>query len=318
VHFVVPASEARARLDQFVARHAGCSRAEARRLIDEGHVRVNGRRAAKGLLLQSGAQVELAVAPPTDEEKRPLPEPERPLVVLHADDALVALSKPAGIPTHPLRRGERGTLANALVARFPECAGVADDPREGGVAHRLDVDTSGVVLAARTREAWQALRRAFATGQVEKEYWALVAGAPPDAGEIDAALAHATARTVKAIEAGEEWLNQSYADGPAARPARTRFEVMARGPDVALVRALTRTGRMHQVRAHLAHLGHPLLGDALYGGPPAPGGAAGHVLHAARITFPHPLTGVSTRIAAPLPDDRARAIRASVGDLPMV
>jgi 23S rRNA pseudouridine1911/1915/1917 synthase len=316
VQLIVTAADDRARLDHFVADKAGCSRAEARRLIDDGHVRVNGRRAAKGLLLQAGARVELAVAPPTDEQKRPQPEPERPLVVLLADAALVALNKPAGVPTHPLRAGERGTLANALVARYPECAAVADDPREGGLAHRLDVDTSGVILAARTRDAWQALRRAFGSGQVEKEYWALVAGHPPDSGEIDAALQHATARTVKAID-DDEWLNQSYGT-TLARPAHTRFEVMARGPDAALVRAKTRTGRMHQVRAHLAHLGHPLLGDALYGGPPAPGGAPGHVLHAARITFPHPTGGASTTVSARLPPERARVIQAAVGSVALV
>lgn len=316
MQLIVTAADERARLDHFVADKAGCSRAEARRLIDDGHVRVNGRRAAKGLLLSAGARVELAVAPPTDEQKRPQPEPERPLVVLLADPALVALNKPAGVPTHPLRAGERGTLANALVARYPECAAVADDPREGGLAHRLDVDTSGVILAGRTREAWQALRRAFGSGQVEKEYWALVAGQPPDAGEIDAALQHATARTVKALD-DDEWLNQSYGAN-LARPAHTHFEVMARGLDAALVRARTRTGRMHQVRAHLAHLGHPLLGDALYGGPPAPGGAAGHVLHAARITFPHPTGGVSTTVTAPLPPERAKVIEATVGAIALV
>lgn len=317
MQLVVSVADERARLDQFIARRTGCSRAEARRLIDDGKVRVNGRRAAKGLLLSAGARVELEGAPPSDEQKRPVPQPERALTVLLVDEALVALNKPAGEPSHPLRPGERGTLANALVARYPECASVADDPREGGLAHRLDIDTSGVILAARTRPAWQALRRAFSSGQVEKEYWALVAGAPPDAGDIDAPLAHATARTVKAVEQDEQWLNLSYSTS-LARPAHTHFEVLARGPDVALVRARTRTGRMHQVRAHLAHLGHPLLGDALYGGPPAPGGASGHVLHAARITFPHPTSGAATTLSAPLPPDRARLIRAAVGEVTLV
>jgi 23S rRNA pseudouridine1911/1915/1917 synthase len=303
VRFTVSGADAGARLDHFVALKAGCSRAEARRLVDAGRVRVDGRRAKKGVLLAEGAVVELAGAPPTADELRPVPEPERPLSVLHVDDAVVACDKPAGVPTHPLRAGERGTLANALAARHPECLVVSDDPREGGVAHRLDVDTSGVVLAARTREAWLALRRAFASGQVEKEYWALVTGAPPDAGEIDAPLVHAGAKKVRAVD--EERLE--------ARPARTSFQVIARGEQAALVRARTRTGRMHQVRAHLAHLGHPLVGDVLYGGPPLEG--EGHLLHAARVTFPHPLTGAPTTVTAPLPPNRKQLIERAVGPL---
>jgi 23S rRNA pseudouridine1911/1915/1917 synthase len=300
LRFTVGVAEDRARLDKFVAARTGCSRLEAQRLIAAGHVRVDGKRGKKGTPLQTGAVVELTEAPPTDEDKRPQPDPAAPLNILYLDDAVIALAKPPGAPTHPLRPGERGTLANALVARFPECAAISDDPREGGVAHRLDIDTSGVVLAARTRPDWLALRRAFQAGEVDKEYWALVMGDPPPAGEIDVPLAHAgDPRMVKPID---EWSNQS------ARPARTRFEVMARGPGRALVRARSMTGQMHQIRAHLAHLGHPLYGDALYGGPPAPAGAPGHFLHAARIAFPHPRSGATTVVHAPLPPERAKIL----------
>ena len=240
-------------------------------------------------------------APARDEDKRPAPAPEAPLAVLYADELLVAVSKPAGIATHPLHPGERGTLANALVARFPECAFVADDAREGGVAHRLDIETSGVVLAARTRAAWQSLRHAFSDGAVTKEYLALVAGAPPDQGTIDLPLAHA-GRRVRI--AGDRDLD--------ALAATTGFETLARGDDVALVRAHSSSGRMHQIRVHLAHLGHPLVGDALYGGPPPVAGTRGHFLHAAAVTFPHPGTGARVRIEAPLPPDRAAALAAVV------
>jgi 23S rRNA pseudouridine1911/1915/1917 synthase len=325
VDWTVSAADDRARLDHFLSRHAGCSRAEARRLIEAGRVRVNGRRAAKGAQLTAGARVELEGAPPSDADKRPLPQPELPLEELWSDDALVAINKPPGQPTHPLKPGERGTAANAIVARHPECADVSDDPREGGVVHRLDVDTSGVLVAARTREDWRSLRRAFAGGQVEKEYLALVAGAPPDRGVIDAPLAHAGARKVKALateppmESGAEWSDQSSEWlSQSARPARTEFRVLARGPDAALVSAVTRTGRMHQIRAHFAHLGHPLYGDALYGGPPVPTAAPGHghVLHAARIRFPHPRTEAPMTITAPLPAERARIITVAVGPIP--
>ena len=265
-------------------------------------MRVDGARAAKGARLHAGATVAVAHEPPRADELRPLPDAGAPLELLHNDEALVAVAKPAGIPTHPLRAGERGTLANALVARFPECALVADDAREGGVAHRLDTETSGVVLAARTRAAWQALRHAFSDGAVEKEYLALVAGAPPDRATVAAPLVHAGKRIRVARDSDLDRLT-----------ARTELETLARGDGVALVRARSSSGRMHQIRVHLSHLGHPLVGDALYGGPPPVAGTRGHFLHAAAVSFPHPTTGVRTRIEAPLPPDRAAALAAVVG-----
>ena len=264
-------------------------------------MRVDGARAAKGTRVQTGARVVVAHAPPREDELRPLPEPDAPLAVLFVDEAIVAVDKPAGIATHPLRAGERGTLANALVARHPECALVADDAREGGVAHRLDTETSGVVLAARTRAAWQSLRRAFSDGAVAKEYLALVAGTPPPSGTVDLPLVHAGRR----VRVAHDELD--------ALDAATDFETLARGDGVALVRARSSSGRMHQIRVHLAHLGHPLVGDALYGGPPPAAGTRGHFLHAAAVVFPHPSTGTRTRIEAPLPPDRAAALASVVG-----
>jgi 23S rRNA pseudouridine1911/1915/1917 synthase len=280
-------------------------------------VRVDGRVGRKGLLLAAGAHVDVAAPPARGDELRPVAQPELALDVVFTDDAMVAVCKPAGMPTHPLRAGERGTAANAIVARWPECAGASDDPREGGVAHRLDVDTTGVLVAARSRDDWRALRRAFTGGRVDKVYLALVVGAPPERGEVRAPLAHATARTVRAVDA----------DAPplGARAAITRFEVLARSSGdalaqagvvlardggVALVRATTSTGRMHQIRAHLAHAGWPLVGDERYGGPARSGG---HVLHARSVTLPHPRSGKPVLIEAPLPADRAALIDALVG-----
>ena len=300
--FTVDDADDGARLDQWLARTLECSRRQAQRLIDEGGVRVDGTRAAKGARLHSGARVEVAHAPPREDELRPLPDADAPLTTLFVDEAIVAVDKPAGVATHPLRAGERGTLANALVARYPECALVADDAREGGVGHRLDTETSGVVVAARTRAAWQSLRRAFSDGAVKKEYLALVAGAPPPSGTIDLPLAHA-GRRVRI--AGDRDLD--------ALAAVTDFETLARGDGVALVRARSSSGRMHQIRVHLAHVGHPLVGDALYGGPPPAAGTRGHFLHAAVVVFPHPSTGGPTRVEAPLPPDRAAALAAMVG-----
>jgi 23S rRNA pseudouridine1911/1915/1917 synthase len=241
--------------------------------------------------------VQVEHAAPSDADKRPLPQPEMPLELVHLDDAIVAMVKPPGMPTHPLRPGERGTLANALVARHPECAAVSDDPREGGVAHRLDRDTSGVVLAARTRAAWSSLRHSFADGAVQKEYLALVAGLPPSHGRIDAPMVHVGKRARVARSRDLD-----------AQPAATAYEVLAHGQGLALVRATTNSGRMHQVRVHLMHIGHTIVGDALYGGPPPAEGTHGHFLHASAITFPHPTTGTRLTLEAALPADRAAAL----------
>ena len=277
--FTAGAGEDGRRLDQVVAERCSCSRADASRFIDAGNVRYRGQRSRGGVRVESGAEIDIDV--PDTLDKRPVAEPA-PLEILLEDESVVAVNKPANMPTHPLRVGERGTLANAIAARFPECADASDDVREGGAAHRLDTDTSGVILFARSHEAWSALRGAFGSGQVNKEYLALVVG-HPRAQVIDAALAHAGKRV------------RVRDDGQAAT---TTISVLEQGEEVALIRAITSTGRMHQVRAHLAHVGHPLVGDVLYGGPPAP---TGHLLHAWKIDFPHPKTGKRLSVEARSP-----------------
>jgi 23S rRNA pseudouridine1911/1915/1917 synthase len=291
-------AEAGARLDHVVAAHAACSHKEAQRLIDAGKVRVDGRAAKKGRRLERGARVDILEAPATVDERRPVAQPELPLIVLYENSELVAVAKPPGMPTHPLRPGERGTLANAIVARWPECAHAGDDPREGGVAHRLDRDTSGVVIAARTPGAWRRLRAAFSEGGVEKEYLALVAGDPPRQLVVDSNIAQ-VGRRVRVLPGS----------APEGLPARSEIETIARGPGVALVRVLARTGRMHQVRAHLAHVGHPIVGDDLYGGPAlgTRDDDPGQLLHAARMV----VSGLT--IEAPLPAPRKARIEALLG-----
>jgi 23S rRNA pseudouridine1911/1915/1917 synthase len=299
-----PADEG-TRLDHFVAARAGCSHARARRVVDAGEVRVNGRRAKKGERVRAGDRVTLAGPIPDPASLAPAPEPDLPLDILHVDGALVALAKPPGLPTHPLQPGERGTLAGALVARYPECLAAGDDPREAGFVHRLDTDTSGAILAARTRDAWRALRRTFTEGGVEKEYLALVAGGIAEPGEISVPLAHdpRDRRRTIAVPAPADQVRL------AARAAHTRYEPIAQTPDLTLIRAIAHTGRMHQIRAHLASIGQPLVGDALYGGPPALAGTIGHFLHAARLSLDHP-SGGRLEVAAPLPRDRSQALRA--------
>jgi 23S rRNA pseudouridine1911/1915/1917 synthase len=312
----VSADAAGTRLDCFLAtRLAGTTRVRCQRLITEGEVRVNGRRARKGLLLQPGDRVEVSGTIPTDAALHPVPEPGEPLTVLHADSHLVVVVKPAGIRTQPLRAGERGTIASALVARFPECADAAPDPRDAGLAQRLDQDTSGVLLAARSRATWELLRAAFRAGEVEKVYLALVAGVPPGPFVVDATVAPYPGDRRRVMASTDP----SAASRPGALPARTEVELVRTLADAALVRARTRTGRRHQIRVHLAAAGYPLLGDALYGG--AVVGVpvvliAHHYLHAAQVTLPHPADGARVTYAAPLPDGFARVVAALAGEAP--
>jgi len=204
------------------------------------------------------------------------------------------LDKPAGIPSQPLRAGELGTAANFLAARYPECAAIGDDPRDGGLVHRLDIGTSGVLIAARTPDAYRRLRDAFGTGQVEKHYLALVDGRPVSR-ESDAPL----------VQRGNH-VAVDHTDGLAAY---TQFIVERASASHALVRCIARTGRMHQVRAHLAHVGAPITGDALYGGAALPG-HAGFYLHASRVVLPD--ATIDAALEAPLPE-RFTAALAAVG-----
>ena len=295
----VTQAQAGARLDLFLGEALGLSRAKLKRLFDEGAVRVGGRPAKKGQTLQGGERVRVELP---DEAPALVAEPERaPLVVLHEDPEVVVVDKPSGTPSQPLRPGETGTAANALAARYPEMAGVADDPREAGLCHRLDVETSGALLAARTRPAWESLRTAFTEQQIDKRYWALVTGPLADEGEIDLPLRHHPRHTDRVEPALDE--------GPAGRPAQSRFRVLARAGDLSLVEVQILTGVLHQVRAHLSAIGAPLVGDSLYGGR-ALEGLTRFFLHARSLGFPHPADGRRITVVSPLPPELTRVLDA--------
>lgn len=272
------------RADHAVAAALGQSRRRATEAFAAGAVRVNGKRARKGDAVAAGDVLEIEATG----ELAPLPEPEAPLITIFEDAWLLALDKPAGQPSHPLRAGERGTLANALVARYPECAAASADPREAGLAHRLDTGTTGLVLAARSRAVWQRLRETFRARAVRKEYLALVSGRVDEAFTIDLPIEHDRARG--GARAGEGLEAVTHVTPERHVGERT------------LVRCVAETGRIHQVRVHLAARGHPLVGDTRYGGEAAP--ITGHFLHAAVLELTHPETGARLRLEAPLPADR--------------
>ncbi len=281
------------RVDKALARfYPAAGRRQLAQLFADGAVRVNGRRASKGDRVAVGDTIELTREPVHGAALRPAPDPDVPLVILAERSELVAVAKPAGVPSQPLRAGELGTMANAIAFRFPECVAIGDDPRDGGLVHRLDIGTSGVLIAARTQDAHRALRAAFGAGMVIKHYLAITDGRPV-ARECDAPLAQRGRRAVVDLAEG--------------LPAYTEIAALRTLPEHALVRCVARTGRMHQVRAHLAHVGAPLTGDALYGGAPLPG-HDGFFLHAERVALP--LGGEPLVVEAPVPERFARALAA--------
>lgn len=282
----VPADGAGMRIDVWLAGALALPRAKVKELLEQGAVRIGGRRPRKGDRTVAGARVEVTLPV---EDPRPLPQPELPLRLLHVDDHLVAVDKPAGMPSHPLQPGERGTVVNALVASHPECAEASADPREGGLVHRLDTLTSGVLLAARDRKSWNTLREAFSGRQVDKRYLAVVTGPVADEGEIDLPLRHRGDHVEPALAGG-------------GREALTDFRVLSRSGDASLLEVRIHTGVLHQIRAHLAAIGAPVLGDLPYGGRPHPG-LERFFLHAARLGFVHPATEALLEISAPLPPE---------------
>lgn len=285
---VVPATDAGRRLDDFLADTLAVGRRTAVRLASR--VRVNGRHARKGDRLHEGDVITLpSIVAATD-----APADAALVVVRETGDVLV-LDKPAGLPTVALRGAGGDSLAARVAVRFPECATLGT-PGECGLVHRLDTGTSGLLLAARTAAAYAALRAQFRAHAVTKEYLALVAGRIDRAVRIDAPIGQhrASLRRMRAI---------ATPDGArryTARDACTDVTPERILRDATVVRARTRTGARHQIRVHLASVGHPLLGDPLYADH-GRGGDDGFLLHASRIEWTDPATGLPTSDESPLP-----------------
>ncbi|MFK7989512.1 MAG: pseudouridine synthase [Sandaracinaceae bacterium] len=287
------------RLDVLLVRRLeGMSRAEAKRLIAEGAVRLNGRRARKGTRLSSGDAVELDRLPEA-REFDPLPSPDLPLTVRHEDASLVVLDKPPRMPSHPLRAHETDTLANALVARYPEMLRVGYASREPGIVHRLDNDTSGLLLAARSHAIFDLLRAALKSGEIEKRYLALAEGRVGSLSPIDLPVGK------HPKDPRRVWADF---DAPRARLAHT--EILRADPvgSHTLLELRAEVAVRHQIRAHLSAIGHPLVGDVLYGGPDV--GLGRHFLHASFMAFRHPKTGHWVEVRSELPEDLAACVKA--------
>jgi 23S rRNA pseudouridine1911/1915/1917 synthase len=286
----------RERLDLFIVRKLPeLTRSRVRKLIEKGLVTVDGAPPAKqGLLLDRGQSVSITVP---DEERHELRAEPIPLRIVYEDDDLIVVDKPAGMAVHPSPGHESGTLVQALLAHSPRLsrAGGAGRP---GIVHRLDKDTSGLIIAAKTDKAHVALAKQLHDRKIEKTYVALVEGRiePPE-GTIDAPIArHPAHRQKMAIVEG-------------GRDARTRYRVMQDFERYSLLELHPETGRTHQLRVHLASIGHPVAGDRIYGAK-RDDAFPRQFLHAQRLVFTHPRTNERLEVEAPLADDLQDALRA--------
>jgi 23S rRNA pseudouridine1911/1915/1917 synthase len=280
------------RLDAVVARLSGLPRADVQRAIAAGRVLVDGQRRSKSFRLSGGERLDIDVG-----GGEPLPAEGPPVPIRYEDEHLAVVAKPAGLVTHPTASRRGGTLVNRLLGM-----GIPLAPAGGvlrpGIVHRLDAGTSGLLVVAKTDEAYAILRERFRRHDVERRYLALVRGVVAhDTFAVDAPLGRRAARIV--------------VDPTGGRRAETRFEVREHLAATTLLMAAPRTGRTHQIRVHLASIGHPIVGDRAYGGAGDVARSLGldrPFLHAWRLTLAHPLGSGTIELEDPLPDDLAEAL----------
>ena len=300
---VVPSALDGERVDRAVTLLSGWSRADVGTLIGEGSVLVNGQTVMKSRRLVAGDVIDVLAEPAV--AGPPQAEPI-PLVVVYEDDELIVVDKPAGLVVHPGAGHPDGTLVNALLARYPEIAAVGD-PMRPGLVHRLDRDTSGLLVVARTPAAYDALVALLTARAVERKYEALVWGVPQSRrGMVDAPIGRSVrAPTRMAIREG-------------GREARTSYAVLRAfaDPEVSLLECALETGRTHQIRVHLAAIDHPIVGDVAYGGGRAGVAITRPFLHAASLAFEHPMTGERLQLASALPDELQSVLDALVAQNP--
>ena len=302
LRFEVPEQASGERLDTFVAERAGAhSRSAWKRLIEEGRVTVDGRPVTKaGFALRAGMRI---AASPLDPSPSRLEGEAIPIEIVFEDAYLAVVVKPAGLVVHPGHGAQRGTLVHALLGRGMPLAPVGG-PERPGIVHRLDKETSGLLVVAKTDAAHRALAAMFAGRTIQKTYLALLWGRPrPASGRIDTPIGRSRRDRTKMAEGA-----------PGSRPATTVYRTVEALPGLTLVEIDLITGRTHQIRVHFAARRHPVVGDTRYGGSPwkstrdprrraALAGLRRLALHAARLRLPHPVTGAPLDFTRPLPDD---------------
>ncbi|MBN1584981.1 RluA family pseudouridine synthase [Candidatus Uhrbacteria bacterium] len=278
--FTVTEEAAGVRIDSHLAKMTGMARNQVQNALDRKQVLINGRPAKSSHRLESGDRIEIlkeivdmTVLPPL------VPRPDLKLTVIHEDDDILVVEKPPGMLMHPAKADDDFTLINAIVARYPEIATVGESEWRPGIMQRLDKDASGLVAIARNQKAYDHLKKQFQDHTILKEYDALVEGEMSgDRGTVDLPIGRAKG-------SGRMSAHTQAAD--ADRPAITHYEVIGRPPKATRLTVRTETGRTHQIRVHMRSLGHPIVGDALYGrqnGLPS----SRLCLHAKRLGFRHP------------------------------
>jgi 23S rRNA pseudouridine1911/1915/1917 synthase len=303
---MVPAEVKEARLDAFARRCLPhLSRRALEQAIGAGLFTINGKVARKGSRLRAGDALAFS-GPDFWLTTQPAPAAGLIVPIVYEDAAVLAVNKPAGMATHGFSGRDTTTLANVVAAMRPEICGVGKSRWEPGLVHRLDRDTSGLLLIAKTQAAFTALREQFRRRQITKRYLALVWGETEAAGSISYRLAHdpRDARRMRALRR-----RSRRADEPKRWPAVTRFRKLAARAGVSLLEVEMETGVTHQIRAHLAVIGHAIVGDALYGEPGAANfGLGRQFLHAWSLKFRHPEHGRTMRLQAGLPGDLQKVL----------
>ncbi len=289
---LLTATESVSRLDKFLAKQLpSLTRSYVKILIDDGMVMVNEREAKPSQKLKAGDVVHVTEPDAAPIDVKPQ---EIPLDIVYEDDHLIVINKPAGLTVHPGPGHPDSTLVNAILAHCPDLGAINGDIRPG-IVHRLDKDTSGIIVVAKNQRAQQSLSQQFKDRSIEKMYLALATGRMKrDEGTIAAALGRdpRNRKKISALVGG--------------RPSITAFKVLQRFKEATLIEVMPKTGRTHQIRAHMAALAHPLVGDALYGGGTKV--LQRQFLHAARLTFTHPGTGERMTFEAKLPEDLEKTL----------
>jgi 23S rRNA pseudouridine1911/1915/1917 synthase len=297
IELVVPKDDAKLRLDRVLAKQLPeYSRSRLQQLIGAGFVRVNGTVTRQSQLVRAGDAIELTEPPVEKIENQPEPIP---LEILFEDEDLIVINKPAGLVVHPGAGHRSGTLVNALLHLCPTLSGIGGKERPG-IVHRLDKETSGCLVVAKNDVAHRELTRQFAERTVEKVYLALVTGKlRKHSGVIDEKIGrHPVHRQRMSVASSR------------GRAAKTDYRVVRSGERASLIECRLHSGRTHQIRVHLHHLGHPVLGDKIYAARLAKDFPR-QMLHAWKLGFCHPRTGEWKNFGAPLPDDFEQAIVAA-------
>ena len=277
------------RLDAFLSADGALTRSQAARLIAEGRVRVNGKPAAKSARLSGGETVTVDV--PQLRETALSPQ-DIPLDVVYEDDDVIVVNKPTGLVVHPAPGHPDGTLVNALLHHCGDSLSGIGGEKRPGIVHRIDRDTSGLIIAAKNDAAHLALSAQLKDHSLSRTYECLVTGnMKQDSGTVDAPIGRSSADRKK------------MAVVPTGRRAVTHWEVVARYPGVTHLRCRLETGRTHQIRVHMAYIGHPILGDTVYGAKKPVPGLTGQCLHATGLRFIHPRTGEPVELHCPLPPE---------------